>query len=334
VNYEAWGCLAPLYAEPIAIQEMAMMPVPPSTRLKIVGQATDVFVVESVEDPSKKALIGGGHPSAEALNKLAFPKESGLMQAQGDGPASIMTALDQLEIRPEEIQVIVVQHMHWDFEYAVDLFPQAQVIIQRREILSAVDPAPNCRFGYPREGTRKVLNRSQPDQLLVIEGDYTVWPGFDLLFTPGHTDGHQCAIVQTVKGKACLGSEVGVFYSQWYPEDPRYFPKPDWPAPYSFLRGSFLIPQHGCADPRDHEQSQRKILAHLSSETDIIRPLFEPLAPQALPYQWWQHPSDDYAAKMRAEWPVRPVRLGLAPECLEFLPVRKARLQGALSGTA
>ena len=42
-------------------------------------------------------------------------------------------ALERLGIRPEQVTDIVVTHMHWDHADGVDLFPKAQVWIQKDE---------------------------------------------------------------------------------------------------------------------------------------------------------------------------------------------------------
>lgn len=330
MNYEIWTNMSGLISEPIGIGEMPMMPVPPSTNHFHRVIVANSYIVEGVEDPSLKALVGGSYPSDAELNALAFPDdytgEASIDPVVGGGPESLMKALEQMEIHPDEIKVIVVQHLHWDFVWAVDLFPKAQVIIHRDEVLSALDPAPNTRFGYPRAGTRKVLERREPDQLLIIDGDYELWPGFEIIFTPGHTDGHICAVVQTEKGKACIGSENGWDYASWYPTDERYYPKELYPAPYTFLEGHFKTPQHICADPYVHEQSMRKVLEHLPGENDIHVPLFDVIVPRAMPYQWWQHPDPEYVAMMKEELPKREPVGGLFPECLEYLPIRAKRL--------
>jgi hypothetical protein len=331
MNYEIWTNMSGLISEPIGIGEMAMMPVPPATSYFNRVIVSNAFIVESVDQPELKALVGGGFPPPDVLNRLAFPTDytggSEIDPVIGGGPDSLLKALGQMDIDPDEIKLIVVQHMHWDFEWAVDLFPNAQVIIHKKEVLAAIDPTPNSRFGSPREGTRKVLSRRQPGQLLIIEDDYEPWPGFLILHTPGHTDGHLAVIVQTEKGRACIGSENGWDYASWYPTDARYYPKDIYPAPYSFLYGHFKTPQHICGDPYEHEQSMLKVLRHLPGDNDIHVPMFDVLVPRALPYQWWQHPDPEYAERMKQELPRREPVGGLFPECLEYLPMRKERLE-------
>lgn len=330
MNFEIWTNMSGRISEPIGIGEMPMMPVPPATSHFNRVIVSNSFIVESVERPELKALVGAGFPPPEVLNRLAFPagytSESGIEPVIGGGPESLLMALGQLEIDPGEIKIIVVQHMHWDFVWALDYFPGAQVIIHKAEVLAAIDPTPNARFGYPRAGTRKVLDRRQPDRLLIIDGDYEPWPGFQILHTPGHTDGHLAVIVQTEKGRACVGSENGWDYASWYPADPRYYPKELYPAPYSFLAGHFKTPQHICGDPYEHEQSMRKVLRHLDGPGDINVPLFDVYVPRAMPYEWWQHPDPEYVERMRAELPQMEPAGGLFPSCLPYLPQRRERL--------
>jgi glyoxylase-like metal-dependent hydrolase (beta-lactamase superfamily II) len=294
---------------------------------------TELFITEGVEQPELRTLIGAGFAPPERMNELAFTPESGLpmsitKEGTGGGPPATLRALDQLGIKLEEIKVVVIQHMHWDFEYFCDYVPNAQIIIQKREILSAIDPTPECRFGCPKEGTNLVLKRTQPNHLLIIDGDYEVWPGYYIIATPGHTDGHQEVVLQTEKGRAIVGSE-NTFPSNTFPDDPRWTIPGIDPAPYTFAKGGYIAPQHCCGDPMEWVASIDKAKSFMTGANDIIVPcLLSGI--HAIPYQWWTFPPEEEVKKLAAlqatddYWTAGQ---GIFPDCYEFLKIREARLK-------
>jgi hypothetical protein len=267
------------------------------------------------------------------MNELAFTPESGLPMAftksgRGGGPAATFRALEQLKIKVEELKVVVIPHMHWDYEYFCDFIPDAQAIVEKREILAAIDPTPECRFGAPKEGTSKVLNRIQPNHLLIIDGDYEVWPGFLVIGTPGHTDGHCEVILQTTKGKASVGGENGTNPRSWHPHDPRGMMPGIDPAPYAFMQGSAISPQHCCGDPIEYQESVKKTRAILGEDGINCGSLSAHI--RAIPFQWWEWPPEDYTKKLRemqAKDDYWEAGQGVFPDCYEFLKIREERLK-------
>lgn len=344
MNYEAWRVRSiGGGSTDSTVNETPCMPIIPRVGIKGGGPRSEhpeLWVVEGVEQPELRALVGAGFAPPERMNELAFTPESGLPMSitkedRGGGPPATLAALRQLEIAPKDIRLVVVQHIHWDFTYFLDYVPQAQAIIQKREILASIDPTPECRFGAPKEGTNLVLKRKQPEYLLIIDGDLEVWPGYFVIGTPGHTDGHQEVIIQTEKGKVDIGSENISSYRHLYPGDSRGYdiPTPD-PAPYTFMKDGHIARQHNCGDPIEHDHSINKVLALLTGEGDIVAPHFDQYNPKALPYQWWKLPSEEYKREYKARlaqdeyWdPNRLGKQGIFPEALPFLTIRKERLK-------
>lgn len=336
MNFEAWGVRdVGGGGTDITICQMPTMPIPPRVGIKGGGprsENTNLFIVECVEQPELKALIGGGAGSPEKLAEVAFTKESGLPMAStrkgaGGGPEAVLRAFEQLEIKPEDIKVVVPGHLHWSCVYFLDYVPNAQVIIHRREILAAIDPTPENRFGYPKDGTNLVLKRRQPDHLLIIDGDYEVWPGFLVIDTPGHTDGHDEVILQTQKGKASIWSE-NAFLPNVYPDDPRTILPGVDPGPYTFMKGGYLAHQHCAGDPSEMIRSLDKTKSFLTGGGIIVPYRYSQV--HAIPYQWWEFRPEKKAKKLTEMqskdeyWEAGP---GIFPDCYEFLKIRKRRLQ-------
>ncbi len=320
----------------ITTREMPTMPIIPRVGHKGGGlraEGCQLWIIECVEQPELKALIGGGMAPPEKLAEVAFTPESGLPmftpgKGRGGGPDAVLRALEQLKIKPEEIKVVVPGHLHWSCVFFLDYVPNAQVIIHRKEILAAVDPTPENRFGYPRDGINKALKRRQPDHLLIVDDDYEVWPGFRVIYTPGHTDGHQEVILQTKQGKASAWSE-NVTVPCVYPDDPRAIIPGIDPGPYTFMKGGYIAPQHCAGEPLEVGRSLKKMRGFLTGENDIVVPYMS-TSIRAIPYQWWEFPSEECKkelAEMQAKEEYWEAGLGIFPDCYEFLKIREKRLK-------
>lgn len=112
-------------------------------------------------------------------------------------------ALSACGYQPEDISMVIMTHLHWDHTGGMKFFPNAQFFVQATEfrILTALDPKQETAY---RPGHwLSLLSR-----IRLVEGDRQLRPGINLLFTGGHTPGHQAVEINTRSGPLILGGDL------------------------------------------------------------------------------------------------------------------------------
>jgi glyoxylase-like metal-dependent hydrolase (beta-lactamase superfamily II) len=119
-------------------------------------------------------------------------------------PEGLLDGLRRLGIRPDEVDVVLSTHLHWDHaggftrrDSAGGLeitFPRAKHFVQRAEWDFAQAPDPRSRAGYIEED---YLPAAEEGVIEFVDGDAEVLPGVELRLTAGHTPGHQVLIFRS-----------------------------------------------------------------------------------------------------------------------------------------
>jgi len=107
-------------------------------------------------------------------------------------PKTFISQLDEINIKPEQIDYLGISHFHGDHTGNANLFTQAQLIIQQEEFDAAFgDDA--TKFGFNPESYNK-LDRSK---IKVVQGDNDVFGDGSVIIkrAVGHTPGHQVLFV-------------------------------------------------------------------------------------------------------------------------------------------
>jgi glyoxylase-like metal-dependent hydrolase (beta-lactamase superfamily II) len=117
----------------------------------------------------------------------------------------IRVGLARHGVKPEDVEIVVLTHLHFDHVGNTELFPNARFIIQRDEVPQALCPPPFGMFYYPdyAHKTMDILPRTH-----LIDGDAVLEPGVRLLKVGGHTPGIMSVVIDTRVGRVCLASDV------------------------------------------------------------------------------------------------------------------------------
>lgn len=203
------------------------------------------------------------------------------VQGIGGGHPALLAALAAEGLTPADISHVVLTHMHFDHADNLDLFPDACVVVQRAELLAAVDPVPSQRVFYWKSTLDNLMARKRPAQLMLLDGDHQLFPGIRLLSVPSHTEGMQVVIVDTMKGKAALVSDLGDHYRYWFPADARATSHPQ-----RSLTGAYLTGNIRSESERDWQRAMRRV----QDESDIVIPAHDFRVPRNIPDEWFAIP--------------------------------------------
>ena len=124
------------------------------------------------------------------------------------------TALRKIGIEPQDIDIIINTHLHWQNCHGNHLFPRATIYVQADEIREALDPVdPHRRFYTPPEMKppwMQTLDRTRP-----LSGISEIVDGITALALPSHTMGFQSVLVESREGPILIGGEIVPYHDNW-----------------------------------------------------------------------------------------------------------------------
>jgi glyoxylase-like metal-dependent hydrolase (beta-lactamase superfamily II) len=137
---------------------------------------------------------------------------------------SMLDVLSSLGLRPDNIDVLVFTHLHfdhagWAFANGAKTFPNARYVVATREWA----PLADGRRGMDTATPRQIISQlaSDPAGLELIDDGDEVVPGVCAIVTPGHTPGHTSYVITSQSGRRLI-----VFGDAFH--SPAQFTHPDW----------------------------------------------------------------------------------------------------------
>lgn len=99
--------------------------------------------------------------------------------------------LDALGLTTDDIDTVVLSHLHFDHAGGAALFPKSELVVQKDEYGYAHYPASFFESFYYRK------NFDLPGyRFRLLDGDAELAPGLSVLRSDGHTPGHQSLLVE------------------------------------------------------------------------------------------------------------------------------------------
>lgn len=175
------------------------------------------------EAPCIMWLIEGERETV--LVDLAPPDPAQVMKNHGfvmnrDDSQQPLKALKRFGIRPDDIRTVLMTHLHWDHAWGFELFPNAEFIIQRREIEYAIAPFPCHKSLYYEVSIGKPQFVDYLEQIRVIEGDCRIHDDIQIVFIPSHSPGFQGIQVRTEMGNYFIAGDAVGLYECWESSTP------------------------------------------------------------------------------------------------------------------
>ena len=116
----------------------------------------------------------------------------------------VVSVLARVGVAPDDVEHVVVSHLHYDHAGGLRFFPHAAVWAQAAEVRFAYAPAVYQRELYDRDDFDHTLRWRELDGSHDIFGDGAV----RIIPTPGHTPGHQSLCVELPSGPLVLAADA------------------------------------------------------------------------------------------------------------------------------
>ena len=126
------------------------------------------------------------------------------------------SVLLKLGLKPTDITDIIVTHPHWDHIDGVDLFPNAQVWIQKEDFNYFVGTAwqkDGRAFGLNKRDVLKIVALNLSGKLTMVDGDdKEIIPGINVYTGSRHTFNSQYVLVKCGVDKIIIASDNAYTY--------------------------------------------------------------------------------------------------------------------------
>jgi glyoxylase-like metal-dependent hydrolase (beta-lactamase superfamily II) len=203
----------------------------------------DIYVIEyarSKDQPIASLLLGVhdrgnidlpfSFVMARAEDRVVLVDTGFMREGSGEAMAkkfgieqwiSPIRMLNQLGVAAEDVTDIVLTHAHYDHMGSIDKFPNAQIYIQKREVLSWVEAmAMPQQFGFltkalDAEDVHELLRTAEQHRLILLDGDQqNIVPGVHAyLGADSHTFGSQYVAVNSSRGSVVVAGDCAYSYA-------------------------------------------------------------------------------------------------------------------------
>jgi glyoxylase-like metal-dependent hydrolase (beta-lactamase superfamily II) len=133
-------------------------------------------------------------------------------------------AMERLGIGPGTVSRVVLTHLHWDHTGNLGRFPEAELIVQERELDFWGSPmGRRTQFAAHAEQADidHVLQADREGRVRRLRGDAELGPGIEARLVGGHSPGQTILLVETGSGPVVLASDAIHYYEEM---------ERDWPC--------------------------------------------------------------------------------------------------------
>lgn len=128
-----------------------------------------------------------------------------------------LEALARLGVEPDTVSQVVLTHLHYDHTGNVAAFPNAELVVPRRELEFWTGPlAARRQFAVhvEPEDIALVDAAERAGRVRLVEGSELVGPGVAIACVGGHSPGQALVVVDGSRGRVVLASDVLHYYEE------------------------------------------------------------------------------------------------------------------------
>ena len=165
--------------------------------------------------------------------------------ARKSSEQEIETALARKGLKPSDIDIVVLTHLHFDHIGNTRLFSNAKFLVHAAEIPMLLSPPRFATFYY-REWAHKITDVA--DRLVPIQEDFNLTSNIRIVRVGGHAPGQLAVFIRSSAGRVCLASDFLYNYvnlRQDWPIGPVWNME-EWISGLRFIRGEaeIIVPNH------------------------------------------------------------------------------------------
>ncbi|MEM8592820.1 MAG: N-acyl homoserine lactonase family protein [Pseudomonadota bacterium] len=169
------------------------------------------YFIWVLEKDGRRILVDTGYDTEEA--------------ARRDRPIALdpREALMPLGINAEEVDEVIVTHLHYDHAGGLHLFPNAKLHLQAAEMAFATGPCMcngTLQMPFTADHICEAVQRVYSGRVIFHDGDGQVADGVTVHRIGGHSRGLQAVRVQTEAGWLCLASDAAHYYENAFEQKP------------------------------------------------------------------------------------------------------------------
>lgn len=153
-----------------------------------------------VTDGNVKIVVDTGGVAADGVVHMPYYQ---------DPEDNLTYRLGQLGVSPDDVDLVILTHLHWDHAANNQLFKNAKFYCQREDLHYAIAPTnviPWDSFDL------ETLVKTKYE---ILDGDDDIIPGISVLHVPSHTPGCQCVMVDTEDGLYAICGDFINLYDWW-----------------------------------------------------------------------------------------------------------------------
>lgn len=143
------------------------------------------YLVQTNE--GQNILIDSGFPSSFAGKSIPIPGGRTVEMAS-DG--FIVARLESIGVRPGDIHTVLCTHLDADHAGGHAAFPDAEFVVQKTNYQEAL------RSEHPRFASMRGEWDRPEHRFRLIDGDWVLVPGIELIESSGHVPGHQSVLLR------------------------------------------------------------------------------------------------------------------------------------------